>query len=77
MPSLSRPTRLSDDFTRAGLTRAPLKDVCLQGVLWDAATTWPDGWEPHIRHASRPSDDDEDTLVIASDPQRTPITASA
>ncbi|MFJ7423824.1 hypothetical protein ACIQXD_35300 [Streptomyces uncialis] len=69
--------RLSNDFTGADLTRAPLKDACLQGVLWDAATLWPGDGEPHIRRASRPCDDDGDTLVIASDPQRTPITANA
>ncbi|MGX2993420.1 hypothetical protein JNUCC64_03850 [Streptomyces sp. JNUCC 64] len=69
--------RLNDDFTGADLTRAPLGNAWLKGVLWDAATIWPDDWEPRIRRASLPHDAHQGTLVIASDPRLSLIPAEA
>lgn len=58
----------SNDFTGDDLRQAKLEGALLTGVRWDAATAWPEDWEPRIRRASKPEGEKPGVLVIAAEP---------
>ncbi|MGI5455608.1 hypothetical protein ACQEWB_21015 [Streptomyces sp. CA-249302] len=60
--------RASTDFIGADLGNARLDGVLLEGILWDATTTWPGEWATLIRRASLPSGAERGVLVIAAEP---------
>ncbi|WP_427918685.1 hypothetical protein [Streptomyces sp. cg40] len=69
--------RASSDFVGADLSDAKLEGVLLEGILWDAATIWPGGWESLVRRASLPSTEDQGVLVIAAEPSSTMLHVEA
>ncbi|WP_257231495.1 hypothetical protein [Streptomyces sp. Rer75] len=69
--------KISNDFVGADLRHANLDGVLLEGIRWDAATIWPDGWEALIRRASLPVGGEHGVLVIAAEPDDSVIPAKA
>ncbi|MBD0710910.1 MULTISPECIES: hypothetical protein [unclassified Streptomyces] len=67
--------KASNDFVGQDLRQANLEGARLAGVRWDASTTWPEEWEPLIRRASAPVDEEPGVLVIAAEPSTTRVPA--
>ena len=69
--------RASNDFLGADLRNAKLDGVRLEGILWDAATLWPEQWATRICRASCVSDDAQGVLVVTAEGSPTAIHAEA
>ncbi|MEI5101095.1 hypothetical protein RB200_24260 [Streptomyces sp. PmtG] len=69
--------RACTDFVGADLRDARLDGVRLQGIRWDAATAWPQEWEPLIRRASLPVGGEGGVLVVAAEPYGSVVSADA
>ncbi|SEC15273.1 hypothetical protein SAMN05216489_00019 [Streptomyces sp. 3213] len=69
--------RASSDFVGADLSSVKLDGVLLEGILWDATTVWPEGWETLIRSASMPAGEEQGVLIVAAEPSDTVIHAEA
>ncbi|MFE5793702.1 hypothetical protein ACFQ8C_14165 [Streptomyces sp. NPDC056503] len=66
---------VSNDFTGDDLRQARLEGAVLAGVRWNASTAWPEAWEPRIRRASTPTDEEPGVLVIAAEPCNAAVSA--
>lgn len=66
---------VSNDFVGEDLRQAKLEGTLLAGVRWNAATSWPDEWEPLIRRASTPEKKEPGVLVVAAEPCDTKVSA--
>ncbi|MEV8626495.1 hypothetical protein [Streptomyces sp. NPDC051079] len=66
---------VSNDFTGDDLRQARLEGALLAGVRWNASTTWPEEWEPRIRRASTPTDEEPGVLIITGEPSNMAVTA--
>ncbi|MFF7656712.1 hypothetical protein ACFZCY_44085 [Streptomyces sp. NPDC007983] len=69
--------KISNDFVGADLRQANLDGVLLEGIRWDAATVWPEGWEALVRRASLPVGGEHGILVVAAEPDDSVIPAEA
>ncbi|MEU2564644.1 hypothetical protein ABZ626_35730 [Streptomyces longispororuber] len=69
--------RACTDFVGADLRAARLDGVQLEGIRWDAATLWPEEWEPLIRRASLPVGGERGVLVVAAEPYDSVVSADA
>ncbi|NBM19534.1 hypothetical protein GUY61_28925 [Streptomyces sp. GC420] len=69
--------KISSDFVGADLRHANMDGVLLEGIRWDAATIWPEGWEALIRRASLPVGGEHGILIIAAEPHDSVLPADA
>jgi hypothetical protein len=66
---------VSNDFVGENLRQANLEGTPLAGVRWNASTNWPEEWEPLIRRASMPAEEEPGVLIIAAEPCATRVSA--
>ncbi|MGW1202638.1 hypothetical protein [Streptomyces cyaneofuscatus] len=66
---------VSNDFVGDDLRQAKLEGTLLAGVRWNASTVWPEEWEPLIRRASTPLEEEPGVLVISAEPSNTMVSA--
>ncbi|MEU1789185.1 hypothetical protein ABZ553_25620 [Streptomyces sparsogenes] len=69
--------KISSDFVGADLRDAHLDGVLLEGIRWDAATMWPDGWEALIRRASLPVSGERGILIVVGETHESAVPADA
>lgn len=67
----------SNDFCGADLRQTTLESTLLEGVRWDAETTWPEKWEECIRRASLLTGEDGGVLIVGAEPHDSAVGVDA